>query len=207
MTGYLVPAGFGQGEYSEKRSRFIASLWPVESEEEAVARVEETRKKYYDARHNVWAYALRCGQVRYSDDGEPQGTGGQPVLTVFRGGGIENFCCVVTRYFGGVLLGTGGLSRAYSAAAKAALENAGVSSMALWKSVRLSCPYNMFERVRRLLNEHGAVIEGSDFGAQAEISAAIPEEAAEGFAAALTALSSGALSFTVTGESFRGVKI
>ena len=159
MTSYLVPAGCGEAEYVEKRSRFIARVWPVESEAEAVAHIEAMRKQHYDARHNVYAYIVRDGGImRYSDDGEPQGTSGQPTLNVFRSQEITNFCCVVTRYFGGILLGTGGLVRAYSTAAKEALENAGISRMALWKSIELGCSYSQFERIKRLLEEHEAVI-------------------------------------------------
>jgi len=161
MTGWLVPAAYGAGEYTEKRSRFIGQVWPVESEAEALRRIEAVRRDHYDARHNVFAYSLREGNVlRCSDDGEPQGTGGQPVLNVFRGAQVQDFCCVVTRYFGGVLLGTGGLARAYAAAAKAALEAAGMARMALWHTLLIPCDYPRFERVKRLLEQYEAVIEG-----------------------------------------------
>ena len=111
MESYLVPAGEGEAEYVEKRSRFIGHMWRVESEEEARARIEETRKRRYDARHNCWCYIIREGGVlRYSDDGEPQGTAGQPMLNVFQREDVVNVCCVVTRYFGGILLGAGGLT-------------------------------------------------------------------------------------------------
>ena len=125
MTTYLMPDAFGEAELVEKRSRFLGHVWPAQSEEEARARIEEMKKQYYDARHNCWCYLIRDGAVRYSDDGEPQGTAGQPMLNVFQAGEITNAVCVVTRYFGGVLLGAGGLVRAYSAAAKAALDAAG----------------------------------------------------------------------------------
>ena len=145
MTEYLVPSGFGQGEYTEKRSRFIGQLWPVESETEALEHLAAVRKTHYDARHNCFAYIVRDGGVvRYGDDGEPQGTAGQPILAVLNGAGLTNACCVVTRYFGGVLLGTGGLVRAYTAAAKAALSDAGISRMALWQRLRIPCPYPLF---------------------------------------------------------------
>ena len=112
---YFIPGAAAQSEFTEKKSRFISHLWPVASEEEARARIEEMRKTYYDARHNCWCYLLREGGVlRYSDDGEPQGTAGQPMLNVFQRRAISNVCCVVTRYFGGVLLGAGGLTRAYT---------------------------------------------------------------------------------------------
>ena len=208
MTSYLVPSAYGEAEYVEKRSRFIARVWPVESEAEAVACIEAMRKQHYDARHNVYAYVIREGGImRYSDDGEPQGTSGQPTLNIFRSQEIQNFCCVVTRYFGGILLGTGGLVRAYSTAAKMALENAGISRMALWKNIELGCSYSQFERVKRLLEEHEAVIESTDFGADIVFSALIREDMEEAFGKALTELSAGKIEFLLCGESFRGVKI
>ena len=208
MTSYLVPSAYGEAEYIEKRSRFIARVWPVESEAEAIACIEAMRKQHYDARHNVYAYVIRDGGImRYSDDGEPQGTSGQPTLNVFRSQEIQNFCCVVTRYFGGILLGTGGLVRAYSTAAKMALENAGINRMALWKNIELGCSYSQFERVKRLLEEHEAVIESTDFGADIVFSALIREDMEDAFGKALTELSAGKIEFLLCGESFRGVKI
>ena len=208
MTSYLVPAAYGEAEYIEKRSRFIARVWPVEDEAEAVAHIEAMRKQHYDARHNVYAYVIRDGGImRYSDDGEPQGTSGQPTLNVFRSQEIQNFCCVITRYFGGILLGTGGLVRAYSTAAKMALENAGISRMALWKNIELGCSYSQFERVKRLLEEHEAVIENTDFGADIVFSALIREDMEESFGKALTEMSAGKIEHLICGESFRGVKI
>jgi len=208
MTTYLVPAAYGEAEYVEKRSRFIARVWPVESEAEALSHLEATRKQHYDARHNVYAYIIRDGGImRYSDDGEPQGTSGQPTLSVFRSQEIQNFCCVVTRYFGGILLGTGGLVRAYSTAAKMALENAGISQMALWKSIELGCTYSQFERIKRLLEEHEAVIENTDFGADIVFSALLREDMEPIFSKALTELTAGTVEYLECGESFRGVRI
>ena len=103
MTEYYIPTGHSQTELVEKRSRFIGQVWRVSSEEEARRRIEETKKQHYDARHNCWCYLIRDGAVRYSDDGEPQGTAGQPMLNVFQREEVTNVCCVVTRYFGGVL--------------------------------------------------------------------------------------------------------
>jgi len=115
VTEYFVPTAPSEAEFVEKRSRFIGHVWPVESEEEARAYIEQMKKKYHDARHNCWCYRLKEGGVeRYSDDGEPQGTAGQPMLGVFQKEGIVNVVCVVTRYFGGILLGAGGLVRAYT---------------------------------------------------------------------------------------------
>ena len=208
MTTYLVPAGYGTGEYDEKRSRFIGQLWPAETEEEALAKIAAVKKEHYDARHNCFAYILRdSGTVRYSDDGEPQGTAGQPMLAVLQGAGLQNVCCTVTRYFGGVLLGTGGLVRAYTAAAKAAVEDAGIAQRAKWQSVTLHCPYNLFERVKRLLEEQEAVTESTDYGADITIAALVREDRADAFAAALRDKSAGSITAEVTGEKFCGVRL
>ena len=207
MTSYLEPAGYGCGEYTEKRSRFIGKLWRVEDESEALARIAAVKKEHYDARHNCFAYVLRGGAVRYSDDGEPQGTAGQPILAVLNGAEVQNVCCTVTRYFGGVLLGTGGLVRAYTAAAKAALAEAGVQRMALWHSESLRCPYPMYERIRRLAEDSGAVIESTDYGADIALSLLVPAENAGGFDAALREMSAGSIAAEKTGEVFRGVRI
>ena len=203
MSAFLVPAGYGAGEYVEKRSRFIGQLWPVESEEEALARIAAVRKEHYDARHNCFAYLVRAtGVVRYGDDGEPQGTAGQPILAVLQGAGVTNAVCTVTRYFGGVLLGTGGLVRAYTAAAKAALEAAGAAETALWRVCRVRCPYPPFERVKRLLDREEAVAEKIDYGAEIVIDALVRAERAEDFAAALRTLSAGTVAAEPLGERF-----
>lgn len=207
MTGYLTPDGYGAGELTEKRSRFLSQLWPVTGEEEARARIEETRKKYHDARHNCWCFLLRDGTMRYGDDGEPQGTAGQPMLNVFRGRELVDLCCVVTRYFGGILLGTGGLVRAYSTAASLALADAGIRRMALWQSVLIACPYPLYERVRRLLLEHEAVIEDCDFGADTVFTALLRCDRAPAFHTALRELTSASVSAEVIEEVFRGVRI
>ena len=202
---YLTPAGEGASEYIEKKSRFLGHVFPVSSEEEARACVEAVRKEHYDARHNCWCYILRGGQKRYSDDGEPQGTAGQPMLNVFEREGIENVCCVVTRYFGGILLGTGGLVRAYTEAAKDALTDAGINRMDQWASLRVACPYNLYERVRLEAEKQGAVFESTDYGADITLALLLPEQAVERFSAALRELSAGRLAPEQTGSVFRGI--
>ena len=147
MTSYRVPYENGESEFVEKRSRFISHIWRVESEAEARARIEEMKKQYYDARHNCWCYLLQDGPVRYSDDGEPQGTAGQPMLNVFQRAEITNVCCVVTRYFGGILLGAGGLTRAYTRGAKDALQAGGAAEMSLWTLWDVPCSYPLVERM------------------------------------------------------------
>lgn len=132
---YLVPARAAEASFTEKRSKFIGQIWPAASEEEALARLAEARKTHADATHNVYAYIIRHGAVRYSDDGEPSGTAGQPVLGVLQKKLVFNVLCVVTRYYGGVLLGAGGLVRAYAGAASQALDAAGIARMRLWRRV------------------------------------------------------------------------
>ena len=208
MTQYLVPAGFGRGEYTEKRSRFIGQLWPVESEAEALAHLAAVRKEHYDARHTCFAYIIReGGAVRYGDDGEPQGTAGQPILAVLSGAQLTNVCCTVTRYFGGVLLGTGGLVRAYTAAAKAALEDAGISRMAQWQCLRIPCPYPLFERIKRLLDQHEAVVEDTEYGADVTLRALVRADRADAFTEALRELTAGAVAAERSGEKSCAVRI
>ena len=200
---YCVPAEAGEAEFTEKRSRFLGHVRRVETEEQARAFLDEMRKKYYDARHNCWCYVLHDGGVvRYGDDGEPQGTAGQPMLNVFQREGVENVVCVVTRYFGGVLLGAGGLTRAYAKSAKDALDAAGKARMRLWSVVTVECPYPMLERLKLLAAAHGGVIEGTDFGAAVHVQLRLPQENAAGFGAALTELSAGTISMHSGGECF-----
>ena len=138
MTEYIVPYQDAESEFTEKRSRFITHLYKVETEAEARARIEEMKKKYYDARHNCWCYLLQeGGVVRYSDDGEPAKTAGTPALEVLQHSGLTDLIVVVTRYFGGVLLGTGGLVRAYTTATARALENAEVAGYSLYEAATM----------------------------------------------------------------------
>ncbi len=201
---YIVPFGQGEAEYVEKRSRFIGHVWPVDSEEEARRYIEETRKRHHDARHNCWCYVLREGNIlRYGDDGEPQGTAGQPMLNVFLREEVTNVCCVVTRYFGGILLGAGGLTRAYGGTAKLALNEAGVSRMRLWATIAIPCSYAMYERVRLLVEMEGGIIAGTDFGADVVLSVLLPAEQTQSLQEKLTELSAGQLELLVEEEAFR----
>lgn len=203
MTEYLVPFMDGESEFVEKRSRFISHIWRVETEEEARARIEEMKKKYYDARHNCWCYLLKEGNVvRYSDDGEPQGTAGQPMLNVFQREDVTNVCCVVTRYFGGILLGAGGLTRAYTKGAKDALDVVGIARMGLWTLWDVPCTYPLFERVKLDILACEGVVRDTAYGADITIRAAFPAGRAEAFAARLTELSSGSLEMQAVGEEF-----
>ena len=146
-----VPYQEAESEFVEKRSRFIGHIWPVDSEDQAQELIRRVKKQHYDARHNCWCYLLGGTVVRYSDDGEPQGTAGQPMLAVLQRENVTNAVCVVTRYFGGILLGTGGLVRAYTAAASGALQNAELVSMRLVVDCRLRVPYAQFEQAQRII--------------------------------------------------------
>jgi len=179
----------------------------VASEEEARARIEETRKAHYDARHNCWCYILKDGPARYSDDGEPQGTAGQPMLNVFQREGIFNVCCVVTRYFGGVLLGAGGLVRAYTQSAKDALDAAGRAVVRRWTAVELRCPYAHLESVRREAGAFGGVEEGADYGADVTLTVLLPEEKAGPFAARVRDTTAGAVEARAAGERLKAVPV
>ncbi len=205
MTEYYIPTGPSQTELVEKRSRFLGHVWPVTGEEEARARIEETRKKHYDARHNCWCYIIKDGPVRYSDDGEPQGTAGQPMLNVFQREGVVNVCCVVTRYFGGILLGAGGLVRAYTQSAKDALDAAGISVVRRWVAMEVPCTYAQFETMRREVEAFGGVVEGTDYGADVVLSVLLPEERAADFSARVVEVSAGTAEALEDGERFQAV--
>ena len=207
MTEYLIPTGEAESEFTEKRSRFLGHIWRVESEEEARARIEETRKRHYDARHNCWCYRLRGGVERYSDDGEPQGTAGQPMLNVFQREQVEDVCCVVTRYFGGVLLGAGGLTRAYSRSAKDALDAAGISVVRRWVEVSQTIPYALFERFKLEVEAQGGLLGQVDYGSQIDAHVLLPETEVEPFALRLTELTAGQAAPEVRGEAFRAVPL
>ena len=203
MTEYLVPYSDAENEFVEKRSRFITHLWRVESEAEARSRIEEMKKKYYDARHNCWCYLLQeGGVVRYSDDGEPQGTAGQPMLNVFQRQGVVNVCCVVTRYFGGILLGAGGLTRAYTKGARDALDAAGITRMSQWMLWNVECTYSLFERIKLEIAACKGVVRDAEYGADILLRAAFPAGGAETFQPRLTELSAGQLTMIEAGEEF-----
>ncbi len=207
MSEFIVPAGYGEAEYIDKKSRFIGQVQYAADESEAMAFVESVRRKYPDATHNVWAYVLNSGAMRWSDDGEPGGTSGQPTLNVFRSAGVVDVCCVVTRYFGGILLGSGGLVRAYSKAAASALENAGKARMAEWNIVETACGYQQYERVRRLLSDLGGADIEASFAADVSISALLPLEEAGIFASRLGDVTAGSAKCKVIGSVFRPQKI
>lgn len=204
MEKFKIPAGYGEAEFIEKRSRFIGHVWHTDTEAEALVRIKEMREKHWDASHNVYAYIIKSGGImRFSDDGEPQGTSGMPVLNVFRSGEIYDCCCVVTRYFGGTLLGAGGLVRAYSHTAKLALDAAGTGVMAPWNRNLVSCTYGQFERVRDDIIRLGGTIENTDFGSDVAVECLIPEAQQLLFERSLTELCSGRAEIMYMGTELR----
>lgn len=202
MTEYRVPSRPSETEFTEKRSTFIGHVFPVETEEEARGRIGEMKKKYHDARHNCWCYLIKDGAVRYSDDGEPQGTAGQPMLGVFQKEGVVNVCCVVTRYFGGILLGAGGLTRAYGRGARDGLEAAGTAWVSLWTLWDVPCPYPLLERLKLEIAAQEGVLRDADYGAEVTLHAAFSQEGAAAFAQRLTELSAGKLEMIPAGEEY-----
>ena len=207
MDSYIVPFGEAETEMVEKRSRFIGHIWPVESEEEARVHIEAMKKRYHDARHNCWCYIIKDGPVRYSDDGEPQGTAGQPMLGVFQKEEVTNVCCVVTRYFGGILLGAGGLVRAYTQSAKDTLDAAGISVVRRWVEMAVDCPYNFFERVKNEVAALDGVVGDVEYAAGVTVHALLPEEKSGDFAARMIELSAGTFEAIELGETFKAVPV
>ena len=163
MDSYRIPTESGASEYVDKRSRFLGLVQPVGSEDEARAVIAACKKQYHDARHNCWCYLLRDGTERYSDDGEPQGTAGMPVLDVLRKSGVTDVVTVATRYFGGILLGGGGLVRAYSHTASIALQAAQIITMRECLLLSLTCDYGRYGRVASLVPECGGVTDDTVF--------------------------------------------
>ncbi len=203
VSTFRVPFEAAESEFTEKRSRFISHLFPVETEEEAQAHIRAIKSQYYDARHNCWCYLLGKNVMRYSDDGEPQGTAGQPMLKVFERENVTNVCCVVTRYFGGILLGAGGLTRAYSRGAKDVLCVAGAATMGLWSRVEIPCTYPLFERVKLEIAAQNGLIDEITYGADICLHVSLTADVVEPLQQRLTELSAGSIRIRVCGEEFR----
>ncbi len=163
MQEYITINGTFTAEYNEKHSRFIAVCFHCESEAQASEIIAAQKSKYWDARHNVYAYLLQDGTARFSDDGEPHGTAGMPMLEVIKGSGITNVLVVVTRYFGGILLGTGGLVRAYSTSTRDALGCAQKVLMCECCEYKIDCDYASFDRLTRLISDCSGMVQSTDF--------------------------------------------
>ncbi|XOQ44332.1 MAG: YigZ family protein [Clostridium sp.] len=190
-------------EFVERRSKFISDAAPAATEEEAASFLQSVKARHREATHHVYAYILRQGNItRHSDDGEPQGTAGLPVLDVLRKNGITNAVVVVTRYFGGTLLGTGGLVRAYSRAASLVLEQAGIAVMKFCSVVSVRCSYSQYSAVAALISQHGGKIEHTDYSESVQIRFYIENKSLQGFRRALSDLTCGTCSAEILCEKY-----
>ena len=207
MDEYLVPTGYGEDEFVEKKSRFIGRVWLVETEEEALARIAEMKKQHYDATHNCWAYVIKDGPMRFSDDGEPGGTAGNPMMQVLQRENLYNVVCVVTRYFGGVLLGAGGLVRAYTKGAKIAVDAAGKSMKRVWTVLYVPCPYTYYERVKLEIEAFGGILRNTEFGAEVELEILLAQPQTQPFLDRLTDMTAGTVEGLETGKEYRAFPI
>lgn len=207
MTEYLVPTKDAAAEFVERRSRFIGHIFATDTEEVALARLKEIREKHWDATHNVYAYIIKDGPTRFSDDGEPGGTAGMPVLQVLQREGIFNVTCVVTRYFGGILLGAGGLVRAYAHSAKIGLDAAGRSMKRIWTNVYLPCPYSWFERIKLEVAAFEGIIKDTDFGAEVSFDLLLPEAKVQPFLDHVFDLSAGTIEGLVGEQEYRAFPV
>ena len=207
MSEYFIPAGDGEAEFTEKRSSFLGHVRMVETEDDAKTFVAEMKKTYYDARHNCWCYIIKDGAVRYSDDGEPQGTAGIPMLEVLKREGVTNVVCVVTRYFGGVLLGTGGLLRAYTKSAKDALDAAGISVVRRWVKAELACTYSLLERLKLECTAANGLVSDVEYSTDVCLKLLLPEDGVEDFSRRIADVTAGASRLAIIGEIHKPVRI
>ena len=207
MNEYRTIKTAASDSFVERKSRFIGYAKPVQTQQQAVDFIEEIRQKHWDATHNVYAYCLRDGQQkRYSDDGEPQGTAGVPALDVLLKENLTDLCVVCTRYFGGILLGAGGLVRAYSHTAKIAVEKAGMVTMSLCAEGETVCDYTLYGKLQPLLCRLGAVITDTVFADNVTLRFYVPSEQFGFLNAQVVDASSGRCSCKKTGESFAPVE-
>lgn len=204
VNEYRVLLSGGTGEYVEKKSRFIATIRRCESEEEAMAFIEEMKKKYWDARHNCSAFVIgsRGELTRCSDDGEPSGTAGRPMLEVLTGEGIRNIAVVVTRYFGGVLLGTGGLVRAYTQAVKEGLKNCETGRMRFGHEVEIITDYNSIGKILYLLGNEGVEPLASEYTDKVMLRLRFPLEEVERLRKEMVEITGGRVEFNKIKELY-----
>ena len=207
MDQYRTIRGISTFEYEEKRSRFIATAAFADTEEAALAVLEKVRAANRTARHNVYAYVLQNGRTRYSDDGEPAKTAGTPVLEAIGHAGISDVIVVVTRYFGGILLGAGGLVRAYTKGAKIAVDAAGKSMKRVWTVLYVPCPYSFYERVKLEAEAFGGIIRSTDFGAEVELELLFPQAQTQKFLDRLTDMTSGTVEGMEVGQEYRAFPV
>ena len=204
MDSYKTIEGTAQAEYEEKKSRFIGQVAHVETEEEAVAFLDGVRAANPQARHNVYAYVLRAdNRTRYSDDGEPARTSGLPTLEVIEHAGLKDVICVTTRYFGGVLLGTGGLVRAYTKAAQDAFAAARVVQVALCVDITVCVEYPLYDQLKHWLDGQGIQILGTDFAGDVAVEVRVLAAEAQAVRASITELTHGQAEMLADAPAFR----
>ncbi len=204
MVEHKIVYNGGSGEIVEKKSRFIANVFPVESEEEAFGIIEETKKKYWDARHNCHAFVIgERGEItRCSDDGEPSGTAGRPILEVITGAGIHNVLVIVTRYFGGTLLGTGGLVRAYSQAAQAGLAESQVVTKQVGRKLTIDTDYNGIGKLQYIAAQLELAVLDTVYSDKVQMVVLAPEDKVHALEKKVTEASSGQASIDISDELY-----
>lgn len=203
MQEYKTVEKESNAEFIEKKSRFIGYVKPVKTQEEAVDFINSIKSKHWDATHNVYAYVLKDNNIqRYSDDGEPSGTAGVPVLDVILKSEVVDVCVVVTRYFGGTLLGAGGLVRAYAHGSKIALDAGNIITMGLCSVMTAEVDYSFYERLCSLLEDFGASIESTDYAENVKVVFSVSQSKANSLSDKLTDLSNGKYSLNCIGERF-----
>ena len=206
LKPYKTVLRASETEFTEKKSRFIGRCFPVVSEEEAAARLAEVRKKHYDATHNCWAYALSDGSRRFSDDGEPGGTAGMPIMDTLIRRDIKDALIVVTRYFGGILLGSGGLVRAYSRSASDALSLAGTGVMTPCRVLEFTVDYPRYGGVEGFVKSN-AMVDSVDFLENVRFRVTVPEDRAEAFIKELVERTDGRAAPVSVGEKYAAVPV
>lgn len=203
MQGYITVKGYGAYEYEDRKSVFIGEAAPVSTEAEALAFVDGVKKKYPDARHHVYAYVLRDNSImRFTDDREPQGTAGMPVLDAIRKNGCTDTVIVVTRYFGGTLLGTGGLVRAYTAAAIGALKNSEIVEYDVYTELSVVVGYPDYQKLAPIFTKNGFRIADSRFAVEVEIVGTVKKSAAECLIDELVQATGGRVRYEILSEKF-----
>lgn len=204
---YITLLGMGESLLEERKSTFLGYAKPIDNEQEAIEFINEIRHKHADARHNVYAYVLdKNNIVRYSDDGEPQGTAGIPVLEVLRKNGIKNAVVVVTRYFGGILLGTGGLERAYSACAKLAVDEAGILTLEPFEQLVFDVDYSLYQKVQYEMDKFEIILDEVAFMEKVNVKLAIKAEQADRFCERIREFSAGRVEVAHDGMRFDCLK-
>ncbi len=200
---FTTLAGEAEVEFEEKRSIFIGHAIRTDTEEQAQEYIKKMKKRYNDATHNVFAYTMKGGIIaRYSDDGEPQGTSGMPTLDTIRKSGVDNACVVVTRYFGGTLLGAGGLVRAYSHTASLALVAAGIVTYESYSEYALTCGYSEYQKYLAYFTDVGIVIDDTVFDAQVTVRFAVKRTQSDTITKKITEMSYGKDVPALVGERY-----